>query len=96
MSMNRRNHSADFKAKIAIQAIKGEKTLAQIASEHQIHPVQISQWKKTAQEAIPAAFSQKQIKLAVQQEELTAQLYQQIGKLKVELDFLKKKSGLLS
>ena len=92
--MQRKHHSAEFKAKVALEAIKGLKTINAIASDLGVHPTQITQWKKQALEALPDAFSTRRSQLIKDQESLTAELYQQIGQLKVELDWLKKKSGL--
>jgi transposase-like protein len=78
MKNKRRNHTPQFKAKVAFEAAKGDKTIAQLASEYGVHPTQITQWRKQLLEL---------------QEKLTSELYQQIGQLKVELDWLKKKSG---
>jgi len=91
----RRNHSAAFKAKVALDAAKGDKTIAELASQYEVHPSQIAKWKKQLLESLPEIFSCRQQKdrQDQDQEALTAQLYQQIGQLKVELDWLKKKSG---
>jgi len=94
MQNKRRNHSAAFKAKVALAAAKGDKTVAELAGEYQVHPNQITQWKKQLFESLPEIFSRRRRNQQHEQEELTAQLYQQIGQLKVELDWLKKKSGL--
>ena len=90
----RRNHSAAFKAKVALAAAKGDKTIAELASQYEVHPSQIAKWKKQLLESLPEIFSCRRPKEQQDQEALTAQLYQQIGQLKVELDWLKKKSGL--
>jgi len=94
MQNKRRNHSAAFKAKVALSAAKGDKTIAELAGEYQVHPNQITQWKKQLIESLPEIFSHRRRNERHEQEELMAQLYQQIGQLKVELDWLKKKSGL--
>ena len=94
MKNKRRNHTAGFKAKVALAAAKGDKTIAELASEYEVHPNQITQWKKQLLESLPEIFSRRRQNEQYQQEELTAELYQQIGQLKVELDWLKKKSGL--
>lgn len=91
----RKNHSASFKSQVALQAYKGEKTLAELASLYKIHPNQISKWKKMLIENTPELFNGSHKKRIKEKEDLEAQLYQQIGQLKVELDWLKKKSGLL-
>jgi transposase-like protein len=91
----RRQHSATFKAKVALEAIQAERTLNEIAADYEVHPVQVQQWKKLALEGMASVFSSKKAHAAADQEVLTAQLYQQIGQLKVEVDWLKKKSEQL-
>ena len=92
----RTTYSAEFKAKLALEVIKGNCTLAEIASEAQVHPNLLTQWKRQLLESLPTVFSDKRARENKEQEALTDQLYQQIGQLKVELDWLKKKSGRLS
>lgn len=75
-------------------AIKGDKTIAELASEFEVHPSQIDKWKKRLLESSTGIFSDRPERDQRHQEELTDRLYQQIGQLKVELDWLKKKSGL--
>jgi transposase-like protein len=94
MKNKRRNHSSAFKAKVALSAIKGDKTIAELASEYEVHPNQITQWKRKLLESVPEVFSRSRQREKEKQDELTEHLYQQIGQLKVELDWLKKKSGL--
>ena len=94
MKNKRRNHSAAFKAKVALEAVKEEKTIAELAGQYEVHPSQIAKWKKQLLESLPDIFSSRGQNRQQDQEALTAQLYQQIGQLKVELDWLKKKSGL--
>lgn len=96
MKTQRTRYSADFKAKLALEVIKGNRTLNEIASEAQVHPNLLAQWKRQLVESLPTVFSDKRVKDTKEQEELTDQLYQQIGQLKVELDWLKKKSGRLA
>ena len=89
---NKRNQfSGAFKAKVALNAIKGEKTLSELASLHEVHPNQIRQWKKKVMDELPHLFSRKREKTDRDQEALIDELYKQIGQLKVELDWLKKK-----
>jgi putative transposase len=94
MTKQRNHYSADFKAKVAIAAIKGQQTVNEIASIYSVHPNQVMQWKKQLLEAVPDVFSVRRARAAQDEEEVKAQLYQQIGQLKVELDWLKKKAGL--
>ncbi len=94
MSTQRKVYSADFKAKVALAAIKGQQTVNELAARYSVHPNQVMAWKKQALEAIPDSFSARRARDAHADEELKAQLYQQIGQLKVELDWLKKKAGL--
>jgi len=95
MKTTRNRYSADFKSRLALEVIKGHQTLNEIASGHQVHPSQLIQWKKQLLESLPVIFADKRMKEQKAQEELTDQLYQQIGQLKVELDWLKKKVGRL-
>jgi len=92
MAGKRRRFSADFKAKVALEAIKGQKTVAQLAGEYEVHANQITQWKRQLLESLPEVFGRRRELDAADQSELVDRLYQQIGRLKVELDWLKKKS----
>ena len=95
MKKQRKTYSADLKVRIALEAIKGQRTINEIAGHYGVHPNQVTQWKKQALAGLPDIFSTRRARAAQEDEELKAQLYQQIGQLKVELDWLKKKSGLL-
>lgn len=86
----RKKYSVQTKAKVAIEAIKGEKTGAEITSTYGVHISQVNNWKKQALENIAISFSGKRKKHDAEQEELIDELYKQIGQLKVENDFLKK------
>ena len=90
----RRNHAPAFKAKVALEAIKGEQTIVELSQRYQVHPNQITQWKKKLLDSTPDVFSRSRQRDRQKQDELTEHLYQQIGQLKVEVDWLKKKSGL--
>jgi transposase-like protein len=96
MSRKRRTFSARFKAGVALEAIQGMTPINEIASTHGVHPNQVSAWKKQAVSSLPEAFHDGRAKRGREQEDLTAHLYQQIGQLKVELDWIKKKSGMES
>ena len=91
----RKRHDGLFKAKVTLEALKGEKNIAQLSSEYGVHGNQIRQWKKRLLKELPGIFSDKRKKSDQDTEELTSELYRQIGQLKVELDWLKKKSELL-
>ena len=95
MSAKRRKHRPEFKAKVALEAQRGDKTANQIASENEVASVQVSQWKRTLTQRAPELFGRKTTD-PVDTEALTAPLYQEIGRLKVELDWLKKKFGFNS
>lgn len=92
MSVKRKKYSPAEKAKIALEAIKGESTLAQISTKYGVHSTQINSWKKQLMAHLPDAFSDKGTQEKAAHNEEIAQLYEQIGRLKVENDFLKKKS----
>lgn len=94
MSQKRRKFTAEFKAKLALEAIRERQTLAELAAEHQVHPNQITQWKKQLMEMLPEVFGKRRELNAQEHQELVDRLYQQIGQLKVELDWVKKKSGI--
>ena len=94
MKKGRKNHSARFKAKVALEAIKGAKTLAELASKYEVHPNQIRQWKQQLLDQVSDIFVDKRRRKSNDDEKLKEQLYQQIGQLKVENDWLKKKAGL--
>ena len=81
---------------LAQGAIKGERTLNEIATDYKVHPNQIPKWKKRAIEFVASGFSGELTARAEDDSHIKDQLYQQIGQLKVELDWLKKKSGLWS
>ncbi len=93
----RKRHTPEFKAKVALEAIRENKTAGQIASEYEVHPTQVSQWKKEAIDHLTAVFQHGGRRSEAKTSEvLQDRLYSQIGQLKVELDWLKKKSAELS
>jgi transposase-like protein len=96
MTQQRKRYSAELKAKVALEAIKGYKTANEIASLYGVHPTQIAQWKKQVLDELPQFFSSYQGQREKTDEALIAALYQEIGQLKVELDWLKKSKMLLS
>jgi transposase-like protein len=89
----RRERTGHFKAKLVLEALKGHKTINEIASRYGVHPVQITQWKKQVLEELPAVFADRRGRAMREAEDEKARLYEQIGRLKVELDWLKKKLG---
>jgi putative transposase len=89
----RKKHAPAFKAKVALEAAKGEHTMAELSSQYGVHPNQIAKWKRHLLDELPELFIKKGSKNKESQE-LQNALYQEIGQLKVELDWLKKKSGL--
>ncbi len=91
MSQKRRQHSAAFKYRVALEANKGLKTMSELAQEYNMHPNQISVWKKQLQEQGPSLFERGGNKAQRKQEQEEAELYEQIGRLKMELEWLKKK-----
>jgi transposase-like protein len=91
----RRGHDAAFKARVALEALKGEKTMAQLSSEYGVHSNQIRQWRQRLLDEVPQVFSDRRRKQDKEDEEMTSELYRQIGQLKVELEWLKKKSQML-
>jgi transposase len=90
----RKKYSPAEKAKIALEAIKGELTLAQLSSKYAVHGTQINTWKKQAVALLPDIFTDKNKQEVTNYEIQLSELYEQIGRLKVENDFLKKKSEL--
>jgi transposase-like protein len=93
MNQNRRKHSPSFKAKVALEALKGEETTAELASRFEVHPGQIRKWKRTLTEGAAGIFGGDHDHRKKDDEGLIAQLYQQIGQLKVERDFLESRLG---
>lgn len=95
MDIQKRVHPPAFKSKVALEAIKEQKTIAELASQFSVHPTQITKWKSQAIEVIETMFANGRIKAAQNNDDLITSLYEQIGKLKVEGDWLKKKIGLI-
>lgn len=95
MTTTRKQYTPKFKARVALEALRGERTLNQLASQFHVHPVQIGHWRKTALEQLAELFvdgrKRKRSDVDVEKDAL----YEEIGRLKVELDWLKKKVGLL-
>ena len=88
MKEHRRKHSPSFKAKVALEALKGEETVTQLSSRFDVHPSQVHKWKKELIEGATNIFGSSNVQKKSDNQQLVAQLYQQIGQLKVERDFL--------
>lgn len=93
MSQGRRKHSPAFKAKVALEALKGQETVAQLAARYEVHPGQIQAWKKALAEGASDVFGNGKDQKSKNDAALIARLYQEIGQLKVERDFLAERSG---
>lgn len=90
----RRQHSAAFKARVALESLKEEKTITQLSSDFGVHPTQINKWKQQLKEGISDIFTDGRHKRDADQDQLIEQLYQQVGKKEIEIDWLKKKIAL--
>lgn len=94
MGKKRIRHSADFKAKVALEALKGLKTVNELASLYQVHPTQVSQWKRQVPTGAKVLFATGQGKGDQEDEALQAKLFEEVGRLKMELNWVKKTAGL--
>ncbi len=94
MGKQRRQFNAGFKAKVALEAIKGQRTVQEIASAFSVHPNQVAQWKRQVLENLAELFTDGRRRTDLSDEELKSELYRQIGRLQMEIEWLKKKSGL--
>ena len=91
MGRKRRAFTEKFKAQVALDALKGVKTLAELAAQYRVHPNQVSEWKRRLLGRAPEIFSAKTGAAAKSEEELTAPLYEEIGRLKMDIKWLEKK-----
>lgn len=91
MAQKRKQFTAEFKARVALEALRGEHTISELAARHKVHPNQIGQWRKHLQAHIAEVFAAGRGSQDAQQQQLVDSLYQQIGQLTVELEFLKKR-----
>ena len=85
----RKNYDSNFKARVVLEAIKNQRTVAEIASEYGVHANQITKWKRQVLDELPSIFSDKHERIQKDSETIQAELYRQIGQLKVEMDWLK-------
>jgi transposase len=90
----RKIHAPAFKARVALEALKEQKTIAELSSLYSVHSTQITKWKGKALDILTLGFGAGQKQREKDDQELVQELYQQIGRLKVEVDFLKKKMGI--
>ena len=90
----KKRHSPAFKAKVALEAIRGADSISVICSRYQVHPTQINRWKEKALESMAASFDNRSAAKEKEKDELIEELYKQIGQSKVEMDWLKKNMGL--
>ena len=96
MKQKRKKHSGEFKAKVALEAVKGARTLNELAGHFEVHPTQVVQWKQRLVTGASDLFTGGVERDVGREEELRDRLYQEIGQMKVELDWLKKKSELFA
>lgn len=92
--MQRKVFSAEFKAKVALEALAGRKTINEIAGSYDVHPHQVATWKREAQEGLQGLFARKRGRRRIEDGMDQDALYGQIGRLQVQVAWLKKKSGL--
>jgi len=88
----RKTYPAEFKAKVALEAVKGDRSLAELASRYEVHATQIGTWRQALLAGLPEVFSHKRRRKDENTEAEKSRLYEEIGRLKVELDWLKKKA----
>jgi putative transposase len=93
MARKRKSHTPGLKAQVALAAVRGDKTVSELASLHGVHPTLIHTWKKQLVEGAEEVFQSGVKTSSAEHEALEAQLYEQIGRLKTELDWLKKKAA---
>ncbi len=94
MANKRKNHSVKFKTKVALEAVKEQLTISETASKYEVRPNLVTQWKKKLMDGSEAVFEDKRKKKQDNEEELVDDLFRQIGQMKYEIDWLKKKTGL--
>ena len=93
MMGGKKRRSAEFKAKVAIDALREQRTVAELASHYQVHPAQVSKWKGQLLQEAKELFAGRRSRAAAREEALQSSLYEEIGRLKMELEWLKKKVG---
>jgi transposase len=93
MAAKRKQHTAAFKAKVALAAVRGDRTASELAGRFEVHPSQIAQWKRQLMEGAQGVFGRSGERQVREQASLIADLYEQIGRLQMELEWLKKKAA---
>ena len=93
MTTQRKQYSAQFKFKVALEAVKGQKTISELSSEHSVHPTQVSEWKRQLLNEGASLYSRQKESDALAQAAAQAELYEQIGRLKMEVEWLGKKTA---
>lgn len=91
MENKRRQHSAEFKARVALDALSGQHTLAELATKYEVHPIQISKWKTEFAKEAPKIFARGKDRSAEEKDRLIEDLYRKVGKAEMEMEWLKKK-----
>ena len=95
MKRQRQVCSGELKARVALEAIKGQHTIREIASRYSVHPNLVTRWRKQAMEELPGLFSDGRARKEKEDEQKQAELYEQLGRMKMELEWLKKKTSML-
>ena len=91
MAKKRRNFDEKFKARVAVEALRNQRTVSEIAAEYGVHPNQVRDWKKQLLTKCPEVFADGRKQVGESEEQLASRLYEEIGRLKVELDWLQRK-----
>ena len=91
MTGKRRQHGADLKARVALAALRGDKTINEVSAQYEVHPAMVTKWKLRTLAELPRMFSERPTKGIAEAESRETKLYEQIGRLKMELEWLKKK-----
>ena len=96
MSRKRKQHSGELKARVALAAVKGDRTTSELGAKFEVHPTQVTQWKRQLLEGAAEIFSRERAVGSQEQEALVTELYEQIGRLQMELAWVKKKAAQFS
>lgn len=91
----RRQHPPAFKAKVALEAVKETKTMAELSSQFAVHPTQIKQWRQILETGVQGLYTDHQKRASLEKDDLIRRLYEHVGKLQIQVDWLKKKMGII-